>query len=488
MRLLGAKPHMIGLIMGQPCIIQGGMGVAVSGWRLARAVSLGNQLGVVSGTALAAMFVRALQSGDPGGHLWQACQAFPYPDIAERTWNAWFVEGGLAPDQPFRLHNMLTYQISRELLELTVLANFCEIWLAKEGHDGVVGLNLLEKMQLPTLPSLYGAMLAGVDYVIMGAGIPLEIPGALDAFAEHRPASLRLDVAGAEKTDDFRVAFDPNAIFPGEKAPIHRPCFLPIVSSNVLALAMVKRATGRVDGFIVEGPTAGGHNAPPRGPAQFNEDGEPIYGERDAVDLDKLKELGLPFWLAGSYCGAGAVERAHALGAQGVQVGTPFAFCNESGMAPEVKMQVVDQLQTKGLRVLTDAKASPTGFPFKVVQLEGSLSDAAVYAQRERLCDLGYLRRLYRKPNGMIGYRCPAEPVAQYVKKSGAPEDCEGRKCLCNGLAAAVGRGQHRSGGDEPPLVTAGDAIETILPLVQRHGPHYTAANVLEYLLKGAAV
>ena len=44
---------------------------------------------------------------------------------------------------------------------------------------------------------------------------------------------------------------------------------------------MLKKANGRVDGFVVEGPTAGGHNAPPRGKLQLNDAGEPIYGERD---------------------------------------------------------------------------------------------------------------------------------------------------------------------------------------------------------------
>ena len=59
----------------------------------------------------------------------------------------------------------------------------------------------------------------------------------------------------------------------------------------------MKKANGRVDGFVVEGPTAGGHNAPPRGKAPLSEAGEPVYGERDEVDLRKLKELGVPFGL-----------------------------------------------------------------------------------------------------------------------------------------------------------------------------------------------
>ena len=73
-----------------------------------------------------------------------------------------------------------------ELRELCVVANFVEVWLAREGHDQPVGINYLEKIQLPHLPSIYGAMLAGVDYVLMGAGIPLKIPGALDALAAPR--------------------------------------------------------------------------------------------------------------------------------------------------------------------------------------------------------------------------------------------------------------------------------------------------------------
>lgn len=39
-----------------PKIIQGGMGVGVSNWRLANAVSKLGQLGVVSGTALDQLF------------------------------------------------------------------------------------------------------------------------------------------------------------------------------------------------------------------------------------------------------------------------------------------------------------------------------------------------------------------------------------------------------------------------------------------------
>ena len=53
----------------EPTIIQGGMGVAVSNWRLANAVARQGQLGVVSATALDTVLVRRLQDGDADGAM-----------------------------------------------------------------------------------------------------------------------------------------------------------------------------------------------------------------------------------------------------------------------------------------------------------------------------------------------------------------------------------------------------------------------------------
>ncbi|VAW06245.1 Enoyl-[acyl-carrier-protein] reductase [FMN], partial [hydrothermal vent metagenome] len=154
-----------------PLIIQGGMGAAVSDWRLARAVSVTGQLGVVSGTALDAILARRLQVGDPGGHMRRALAAFPIPEIASRIMDRYFIEGGKAPDTRFVAKPMVSHKRSRKAEELLVASNFVEVFLAKEGHPNAVGINFLEKVQVPTIPSLYGAMLAGVDYVLMGAGI-----------------------------------------------------------------------------------------------------------------------------------------------------------------------------------------------------------------------------------------------------------------------------------------------------------------------------
>ena len=63
--------------MNHPRVIQGGMGVGVSDWKLARSVSSMGALGVVSGTALDILMVRRLEQGDQCGHVRRALAAFP---------------------------------------------------------------------------------------------------------------------------------------------------------------------------------------------------------------------------------------------------------------------------------------------------------------------------------------------------------------------------------------------------------------------------
>ncbi len=462
------------------------MGVAVSGWRLARTVAELGQLGVVSGTALAVVLARRLQLGDPGGELRRALEHFPFPQMAERVLEENFIPGGKGEGTPFRLTAMPTLQPRPALVELTVVANFVEVFLAKEGHSGVAGINYLEKIQLPTLPSIYGAMLAGVDYVLMGAGIPRAIPGVMDAFAKGQPAELRIDVEGALAGEEHFSRFDPLEFCQGKAPELKRPAFLGIVASATLAMTLAKKASGQVNGFVVEGPTAGGHNAPPRGPLQLTADGEPLYGERDSADLEKIKALGLPFWLAGSYGRPGKLKEALDLGATGVQVGTAFAFCEEGGVDPELKRLAFQLSREKKLRVFTDPKASPTGFPFKVASMPGTISEQDLYEHRDRVCDLGYLRRLYRRADGSLGYRCPSEPIDAFLKKGGKEEDTIGRKCICNSLPATVGFGQVRDNGHlELPIVTGGDDLANISDYLTPEAESYTAADVVRVLLAG---
>lgn len=467
--------------LGLPPIIQGGMGVAISGWPLARAVAEQGQLGVVSGTSLDTVMVRRLQDGDLDGHQRRAMAAFPIPGVAEAVVGRYFIAGGKAADAPYQMLPMYRLGSGAGRDRITMLAAFAEVWLAKEGHDGRVGINVLTKVQFPNLAVLYGAMLAGVDVVLMGAGIPREIPGVLDAFVTHKSATLQLEVQGAEPGQREMLQLDPTAHWGGvTPAPLRRPHFLAIVASNSLATMLARKATGRVDGFVVEGATAGGHNAPPRGALQLTADGQPVYGDRDQVDFAQLAELGLPFWIAG---GAGSPEgliTAQAVGATGIQVGTLFAYCDESGLEGHLRTAVIAAANEETVSVFTDPRASPTGYPFKVVHWP---DEHQVAPARERVCDLGYLRTAYRRPDGRTGYRCPAEPVAAYVEKGGRLEDTAGRKCLCNALMADAGYAQVRDGGRvEPPLVTSGDDVVTLSRFLNGR-TRYTAGDALEWLL-----
>lgn len=467
-----------------PVIIQGGMGAGVSSWRLAQAVSRQGQLGVVSGTALDGILVRRLEDGDPGGHMRRGLDAFPFPAMAERIWSAWYIPGGKAAMASYRTMPTHVQEDPRELTELCIVANFVEVFLAREGHTNPVGINYLEKIQIPHLPSMYGAMLAGVGYVIMGAGIPLHVPGALDALAEHKPAEYALHVTGATEADDMTVYFDPHDFMDRELAPLHRPAFLAIVSSNTLAATMLRKANGKVDGLVIETRTAGGHNAPPRGKMQLSAEGEPIYGERDTIDFAKIRELGAPFWLAGGYGSAEKLQEALAIGATGVQVGTAFAFTRESGLREDLKQALLDLARLGEAHVFTDPLASPAGFPFKVAILEGTASEEAVAAARPRICDLGFLREMYRDDDGQIAYRCPAEPLSTYLSKGGKAEDAEGRKCLCNALMANIGHQQVRCGHHvEPALVTAGDDLTEVARFLPAGSTSYGVADVLNALL-----
>lgn len=177
----------------------------------------------------------------------------------------------------------------------------------------------------------------------------------------------------------------------------------------------------------------------------------------------------------------GALVEACALGARGIQVGSLFALSRESGLDPDLKAGARDGLRSGTLRVRTSSTASPTGFPFKIVEMDGTLSNPEVLAGRTRRCDIGLLRTAYRRPDGGIGYRCPAEPETAWLAKGGDAEATRGRRCLCNALVADVGHPQRRRSGPEPGLVTAGDELDHVARFL-RSEPDFTAGQALDWL------
>src|SRR6266571_3372287 len=231
-----------------PAVIQGGMGVAVSSWPLARAVAATGQLGVVSGTALDVVLARRLQDGDPGGHARAAMAAFPVPEVAAHVLDRYFRAGGREPGQAYAPVPRLSLRKDHHAQELAGVANFAD-----------------------------------------------------DRLARHEPVSLPVDVIGASDEQRHTVDLDPVALLGTALPPLPRPVFLAIIAAHVLAEYLARDPGIRPDGFVVEGPPAGGHNAPPRGRLTRDDDGQPRYGPRDDADLARLAAIGLPFWLAGAY-------------------------------------------------------------------------------------------------------------------------------------------------------------------------------------------
>jgi len=463
-----------------PRIIQGGMGIAVSSRELAKSVSRNGHLGVISGTAIDSVIARRLQDGDLTGDIRRALSNFPNQEIAREVLSRFFIESGRDAETPYIDVPKLSLKPSQFANNMLIASTFVEIWLAKEGHGGLIGMNILEKIQLAIPAQLYGAMLAEVDYVLIGAGIPAQVPQLLNDLSQGLSISMKVDVA--ETTEKYYLKFDPRD-FGMPNFPIKRPKFLAIVTSHALVSYLNKDSETKPDGFVIEYHVAGGHNAPPRGKNHIDDNGEAVYNDLDIPNLEKIHASGSPFWLAGGFATPEKLQEALGLGAQGIQVGSLFALANESGFSKDLRDQVIASLRDENLRVLTDASASPTGFPFKVVPLSGTISDADLYQARTRICDLGYLRTPFQRESGGIGYRCPAEPLNNYEFKKGATERAVGSKCLCNALMADIGLAQLRPDGrTELPLITFGSDLEGPKRLAALHPNGWSAVDALQYL------
>ena len=504
-------------------LIQGGMGVYVSNWRLAKTVARqrpGVTAGTVSGTALDVVYVRLLQLGDPGGHARRALQAFDETfgvSIGRTIYDRFYIEGGKAPGARFRSAPMqivrthdgrntfpvpngttavVPLKLEDDIIELLIATGFAEVWLAKEGHSGKIFINFLNKIELPLIYVLYGAMLAGVDGVIVGAGNPEGLPALCEQLAQHVPVANAISILYRETGEDFLITFDPKQVAGGRFAarPLATPTFLAIVSLERLVKVLAESDSAPPDGFIIEHHTAGGHNANPLGPLVKDTLGQPVYSARDEADLAAIRALGIPFWLAGGYGSGPKLQEALDAGANGVQVGTMFALAEESGMKPEYRSAILTALKdgVDDADLVRTTTFSPTGFSFKVVQLGDTLSDDNVYANRRRICDIGILQqRGFNKADEFgrrtLFQRCPAGPIDPFIEKRGLERNTTGRRCLCNGLLSCVGLGQVKEIQgelvEEPAIVTLGNHLDGVRRLSRQGQARYHVQDVVADIL-----
>ncbi len=457
------------------------MGIGVSTTRMASSVAKSGHLGVVSGTAIDTVIVRRLQDGDISGEIRSSLESFPDQTCVRELLDRYYIEGGKDPNASYIDTPKLSISPTVFASQLLAMASYAEVMQAKKGHDGNIGINLLEKIQLATPASVYGAILAGVDYLLVGAGVPSEIPQLITTLLRGEIVHFPIKIQGAEKVR--LLEFDPKVISGVHCESLHRPYFLAIVSSHILANYLARNDETRPDGFIVEGPVAGGHNAPPRNKDSIDVDGQSVFSERDNADIEKLSEIGLPFWLAGGFGSPEKIKLARELGATGVQIGSLFALSEESGITEELKKQILTSIVDDTIDIRTEPHASATGFPFKVVSVTGTVSDEEIFLKRQKQCDMGYLRSPYLRPSGGVGYRCSAEPEQTFHFKGGDSDSTSGVRCLCNALIATIGLGQVRWGTySEPALITLGSDLSGCKELWQIHRGSWSAQDVINFL------
>ena len=443
-------------------IIQGGMGVGISRWYLARTVSMLGGLGTVSGVILERVFAHELQKGDPGGHLRRALAHFPFPGFAEKVLKEYFVEGGIKHGTPYKMVPLFTVNPSELLISLTICANFSFVWLAKEGHADPVSINYLTKVDMPLIYAITGAMIAGVDYISMGAGLPLQIPKVINAIAEWETATYDIKIDG-KNIKKYTMSFDPKSFLGTKPLSLSKPSFLPIISSNLLADLLIKEiGKGNIYGFIVETDRAGGHYA----------------SKKRKMDFAQLAKLGIPFWIGGGTASPEMLKWARSVGASGIQVGSIFALCEESGMNSEIRKKIRQLGFEDKLIIRGDERISPSGYSFKVVEMEGTLSQRSVYESRVRICNHGGFFIPFERSDGLIGYRCPAEPINVFKLKFGDIKDTVGRACFCNGLLVTCALGNP----GEPPIITLGNDFSFLKKLMKHRDDTYIAEDAMKYL------
>lgn len=449
--------------MDLPRIIQDGLDAMIATWPLARAVARTGQLGMVSGTLLPVVTARRLQDGDRDGHLRRAFEHFPFAGIARRVWETFFRPGGRAPGEPYPPILQPHLEQGPVLTELAVLAGFAEVFLASEGHKGPVGIHFAAKARLPMLPTLYGALMAQPAWVSLrdpDAGV-LE---AVKRLCAGQPASIEAILGPTPPGGAVRCCFDPAGFLAQTPPRLPMPALL-IRGDEPETLARLADGCEEVQGVAC--PMPGGD----------------ALAARQA--LAPLRHAARPFWLSGLPPEPESLPRALESGAQGLLVGLPFLYCEESELAADWKRVVVERVEQAPARLAVDFHSTPVGYELPILHIEGTAAEETVFRRRDRFCDVGFLRQVCRTPEGTLTYRCPGEHLAAWQHKGGSPEAAEAQRCFCNGLLAALGLGQVRSGGYmERPLLPAAKDLRALRRFCRPGARHFTAAEVVARFLQ----
>ncbi len=324
-------------------------------------------------------------------------------------------EGGLGIVSSACLDRLVSMRTGRKFNSYD--AAYEEVSLSKE-KGGFAGINIMCALVRDYGDSVKGALDAGADAIISGAGLPLSLP----------VIQLPKDTA-----------------------------LIPIVSS-ARALEIIckkwEKLGYRPDAAVLEGPLAGGHLG-------FKIDQIGLEENKLENLFPPVKEMArkygdFPVIVAGGIFTNEDIMKFLAMGADGVQMGTRFLATEESSATPEYKAAVI-AAKEEDIIVAYDP-GSPCGLPFRVIK-HSSMYMSALKRLRKPRCDKGYVLLKDREGKFTI---CPAR------------ESNEHHFCICNGLLRSAGY----SPNGEEPLYTVGtnasriDRILTVKELMNELGHH----------------
>jgi len=278
-----------------------------------------------------------------------------------------------------------------------------EISRAKSA-GGFVGINIMVAVMKDYAESVRAAIDSGADFIISGAGLPLNLPVI---------------------------------------QPVKDTALIPIVSSARALMLVCKkweRLGYRPDAVVLEGPLAGGHLG-------FRIEDIGLESNKLENLLPPVKDVAkghgdFPVIVAGGIFTHGDIVRMLEMGADGVQMGTRFLATEESSATMEYKRAVISAKDAD--IVIAEDPASPCGLPFRILKHSPMFM---LGGGREPKCDKGYV--LSKDARGELTV-CPAK------------ESNEHYFCICNGLLSSAGYNPDK----EKPLYTVGVNASRITEIV----------------------
>ena len=341
-------------------IVQGGMGVGVSAHRLAGSVAALGAMGTIS-------------SVDLRRH---------HPDLMERTRD---LAAGKAATQAAK----------EAINEANLEALGREIGAAREraGGRGLLAINVMRAVS-EYGPSVSRALECGIDAVVVGAGLPLDLP----ELAQDHPAAL----------------------------------LVPILSDARGVQLLVRkweRKKRLPDAIVIEHPRlAGGH----LGAAKIADLHDPRFEFENVIPqaLAFLRSAGIekeiPLIAAGGIRRFDDIARVQALGAAAAQLGTPFAVTHECDAHANFK-RVLAQARDEDMVEFI----SVAGLPARAV--------ATPWLKNYLKAEPKLQRTAHVKPRCTLAFDC----LAQCGLRDGLPT--WGQFCIDTQLAAAL-RGDVQKG------------------------------------------